>query len=130
GEPRSWRVGEAFEQVAHHFLRRIARPLPGSAMLLHCLHLTKTRRSRYDHYMLGLHDAMKADRRYQAGVKYTAIDFPPGASWLVYTDQVSHAAMAGRCAFEQTFYLPVSAMVDESGSPLRTLERLLHRPLI
>ena len=57
-------------------------------------------------------------------------EFTPGSTWLVYTDQVSHAAMAGQYAFEQTFYLPVSGMADPSKSPLRVLERLLRRELV
>jgi 3-deoxy-D-manno-octulosonic acid hydroxylase-like protein len=130
GQLRAWRIGEPFEKVAGRFLQRIAAPLPGTSTLLRLLGITKTRRSLYDHYMLGLHDAMKADVRYQAEVQQTPFDFPAGTTWLVYTDQVSHAAMAGRCAFEQTFYLDVAAMADETKSPLRTLERLLHRPLV
>jgi hypothetical protein len=43
---------------------------------------------------------------------------------MAFTDQVSHAAMSGQYQLEQTFYLPVAAMIDESRSPLRVLERL------
>ncbi len=54
----------------------------------------------------------------------------PGSSWLVYTDQVSHAAMAGQHLFEQTFCLPIEAMGDASTSPLRVLEQLLRQKLV
>ena len=49
---------------------------------------------------------------------------------MAFTDQVSHAAMAGQYQLEQTFYLPVAAMIDESRSPLRILERLKSRRLV
>ena len=35
--------------------------------------------------------------------------------WLAFTDEVSHAAMAGQYQLEQTFLLPVSAMRTSSG---------------
>jgi hypothetical protein len=79
--------------------------------------------------MLQLHDRMKADPEYQAGAEQIAYDFPPGSTWIVFTDQVSHAAMAGQHLLEQTFYLPVTAMLDQTKSPLRILERLTGRAL-
>jgi len=42
---------------------------------------------------------------------------------------VSHAAMAGQYQLEQTFLLPVNAMEDMARSPIRTLERVMGRPL-
>jgi hypothetical protein len=43
---------------------------------------------------------------------------------------VSHAAMAGQYQLEQTFLLPVDAMLDGERSPLRVLERLKERALV
>jgi hypothetical protein len=80
--------------------------------------------------MLGLHDAMKEDTRYQQEAPQARIEFVPGAVWTCFTDSVSHAAMSGQHAFEQTFYLPVGAMVSPALSPLRILEGLLSRPLV
>ena len=57
------------------------------------------------------------------------VDFPAGSAWMAFTDQVSHAAMAGQYQLEQTFLLPVGAMLDEQRSPLRILERLKGRRL-
>ena len=127
--PRLWRAGEPFEQVARTFLPRLRPPVPGSSWLLRFLHVTREHRTPYDHFMLGIHDAMKADQRYQSAVSQTEIAFPPGSTWACYTDAVSHAAMSGQFAFEQTFYLPVSAMQDPGRSPLRILERLFQRTL-
>ncbi len=130
GQSRSWRLGESFEKVAARFLPSLSRPIFGSSQLLRLCQITKSRRSAYDHLMLQLHDCMKADLNYQSQADQIAYDFPPGSTWIVFTDQVSHAAMAGRYALEQTFYLPVTSMMDESKSPLRTLERLTQRKLI
>jgi hypothetical protein len=127
--PRVWRVGESFEQAAAKFMPGIRPPLPGASWLLYRLRIVKGRRTEYDHFMLGIHDRMKSDTAYQAQVPQTQLDIPPGATWACFTDSVSHAAMAGQFAFEQTFYLPVSAMKDPERSPLRVLERLAGRAL-
>jgi hypothetical protein len=127
--PRDWRVGEKFEQLAAKFLPGIKPPLPGAATLLYWMRIVKGRRTAYDHYMLGIHDLMKADQSYQSQVPQTQLAIPPGTTWACYTDSVSHAAMSGQFAFEQTFYLPVSAMKDPERSPLRVLERLVGRTL-
>jgi hypothetical protein len=130
GRPRSWRIGEDFESVARRFASLLRMPLPGAAAWLRLLHVTKSRRSRYDALMLQLHDRMKADAAYQAAVPQTSIDFAPGSTWMAFTDQVSHAAMAGQYQLEQTFLVPVEAMLDERRSPLRILERIVGRSLV
>ena len=127
--PRIWRVGEAFDQAAARFLPGIRRPLPGTSWMLEQLRIVKGRRTEYDHFMLGIHDRMKADQGYQAQVPQTKLSIPPGTTWACFTDSVSHAATSGQFAFEQTFYLPVSAMNDPELSPLRVLERLTGRAL-
>jgi hypothetical protein len=129
GTLRAWRVGEPFEPFAQRFLSAAGRPVPGSAWLLERLGITKGRRSAYDHIMLGLHDRGKLDDAYQQGAPRAEVNFAPGTTWLCFTDQVLHAAMAGHCALEQTFYLPVAAMAEPGCSPLRVLERLAGRDL-
>ena len=126
---RVWRVGEAFERVAERFMPRIRRPLPGYLWLLSQLRVVKGRRTEYDHFMLGIHDAMKRDEVYQTQVPQTRLAIPPGATWACYTDSVSHGAMSGQFALEQTYYLPVDAMRVPERSPLRVLERLVGRKL-
>lgn len=127
--PRVWRVGETFEQAAARFLPGIRPPLPGTSWLLHRLRIIKGRRTEYDHFMLGIHDRMKADQGYQSRVPQTQLSILPGTTWACFTDAVSHAAMSGQFALEQTFYLPVSAMKYPQRSPLRVLERLTGRTL-
>jgi hypothetical protein len=129
GKARTWRIGDHFEHVAQRFASRLRLPWPGSGTLLHLLRLTKARRSAYDALMLQLHDRMKADTDYQAGAPQTRFEFPPESTWMAFTDQVSHAAMAGQFQLEQTFLLPVDAMHDPERSPLRILERVVGRRL-
>jgi hypothetical protein len=130
GETRHWRLGEPFCDVAHRFYPKLRRPLPWAAYLLKYAGLTRDFRTRYDQAMLGLHDAMKRAAHYQHTVPYKDFNFPPGSTWIVFTDAVSHAALSGQHLFEQTFYLPVSAMADQSKAPLRILEALAGRRLV
>ena len=130
GESRFWRVGEPFAHHAGRFLPRTRAMAPGAALAMQALGLTKGRRSAYDNLMLQLHDQSKEDDAYQANAPHWDVSFPAGATWLVFTDGVVHAALGGRYAFEQTFYLPLEAMVDPAASPLKTLERLTGRRLV
>jgi len=130
GRPRNWRVGEPFEDFARRFVPAIRRPWPGSSALLRALRITKARRTAYDHYMLHLHDMGKADLEYQRSAPQQAVDFAPGTTWVVYSDQVLHAAMGGQFMMEQTFYLPPGRQQRPETAPLRVLERLLERPLL
>ena len=129
GRGRSWRIGGDFEGVAQRFAPQLRLPFPGSSVVLALLRVTKTPRTAYDALMLQLHDAMKADDDFQRTSPQTTVDFPAGSTWIAFTDQVSHAATAGQYQLEQTFLLPVDAMLDESRSPLRILERLKGRRL-
>ena len=129
GRPRSWRIGEPFEQVAARFAPAVKSPAPGSLMLMELFRVTRGRRSLYDHYMLGLHDAMKADDQYQRTCPQSNFDFPSQSTWATFTDSVPHAVTSGQHQFEQTFYLDVDGMARQEKSPLRILEKQLGRSL-
>ena len=129
GEARKWRVGEAFEDHARRYLPKITRPLPGSAWLMQATGITKRRRTEYDHVMLQLHDRAKADADFQRNSPQAHVSFAPGTTWVVYSDQVLHAAMGGQHMMEQTFYLDPAQLQQPASSPLHTLERLLGRSL-
>jgi 3-deoxy-D-manno-oct-2-ulosonic acid (Kdo) hydroxylase len=129
GQSRTWRLGDSFESVARRYLPSTRGPVWGVSQLLSLLGITKSRRSAYDHFMLQLHDRMKADLDYQSEVDQIVFEFHAGSTWIAFTDQVSHAAMRGQYALEQTFYLPVTCMLDPSQAPLRILERLAGREL-
>jgi len=130
GRPRTWRVGGEFDAVAGRYVDRLSMPWPGEGRLLQTLRITKSQRSAYDALMLQLHDRMKQDAEFQERSEQETVEFPSGSSWIAFTDQVSHAATAGQYQLEQTFLLPVSAMIDERRSPLRVLERLTGRRLV
>lgn len=129
GQPRVWRIGEPFADHAQRFFPRAARPLPGWAWLLERLGITKARRTAYDHYMGQLHDLAKADAEYQQSAPQLTFEFPAGSSWVVYSDQAPHAAMAGQFMLEQTFYLDPERLVNPETSPLCILESLAGRSL-
>lgn len=129
-EPRVWHVGEAFTHVMKRFSPQIPTYNPIQAKLLQWIKATKTLRSPYDHYMLKLHDTMKLDDHYQATVTKQRIEFPANSTWVVFTDHVSHAALSGQFLLEQTFYLPVEAMVDPKSSPLKQWETELNSAMI
>jgi len=130
GEDRVWRIGEPFETVALQFLPKISRPLPLSRTLLEKLKITKSYRTEYDHIMLHMHDNMKKNLTYQQQAAQIELRLPPQTSWIVQTDIVSHAALSGQHLLEQTFYLPIEAMIDPDRSPLKILERLTKRNLL
>jgi hypothetical protein len=129
GLPRAWRVGEPFEPFAMRYRAQLRRPLPGSARLLKMLGVTKAVRTEYDALMLQLHDLAKADSEYQRASPQLAIDFMPGTTWVVFSDQVLHAAIGGQHMLEQTFYLDPGDQQNASKSPLAILERLTGRRL-
>lgn len=130
GKPRVWRVGEPFPDMAARLLPRARRQLPGEAALLHALHVTKRRRSEFDHFMLQLHDRVKADADYQRDMPQQRVAFAAGSSWIVFSDQVLHAVESGSMLLEQTWLLPVAAMRRPEHAPLRVLERMTGRALV
>jgi len=129
GKGRHWHLGEPFEAVIQHFFPKLKNPLPGSRKLLHWAGITKSYRSLYDHYMLLIHDNMKLNEAYQQNVEKLSFHFPAGSSWIIMSDCVSHAALAGQHLLEQTFYLPINAMRFPEVSPKNVLERYLGKSL-
>jgi 3-deoxy-D-manno-oct-2-ulosonic acid (Kdo) hydroxylase len=130
GVARVWRVGEAFEAHARRFAPAARSLAPGEAWLLDAVGVTRSRRTVYDQLMLQIHDRAKLSEAYQGGAPAREIAFPPGATWMVYTDSVVHAAIAGRFALEQTFYLPPQAMAVPAAAPVAVLERIMGRALL
>ena len=122
-KPRVWKIGENFSVLFAQFAERLRRPFLFKKYLLHALKLTKSVRSDYDDLMLQLHNKMKGDMDYQQRAQQQRVELPAGATWIVFTDCVSHAALAGQYCLEQTFLLPVAAMEDPARSPLKILEK-------
>ena len=130
GGLRRWQVGEPFEDFAKAFLPRAQPHLPGKSWLLGKLGVTRGQRSPYDEIMLSLHNAAKLDAAFQKNSPQQAASFAPGTCWMVFTDQVLHAALGGEFALEQTFHFDVSQMSDPAHAPLKVLERLSGRTLV
>ena len=95
-EPRVWRVGATFGEVAARFAPQLPPYSAFKARALQMLQVTKSLRSAYDHQMLELHDAMKADMQWQADCPQLTVPFAPGSTWVCFSDQTSHAVMSGQ----------------------------------
>jgi len=129
GTARQWRVGPDFETYAKNFLPHVSSLPPGAATLLALTGITKTRRTAYDQLMLGLHDAAKRDLAWQDTSPARDVSFLPGQVWMVFTDQTPHAALAGRNALEQSFYVAPDVMTAPEQTPLAVLSRLTGRDM-
>ncbi len=124
GRPRVWRVGEPFDAMVKKYLPQAKNMFPGQASLMHKLGITKRKRTPYDQLMLQLHDLVKADMDYQRNAPQQSVNFMPGTTWIVYSDQVLHAAMSGQYMMEQTFHLPPEALYRPETSPIKVLEAI------
>lgn len=129
GAPRVWHVGEPFPDMARRVLPKVKEPSAFQPWLLAAVGATRGLRSRYDNLMLGLHDEAKLDDDYQASARDIEFAFPPGSTWLCFTDEVMHAALTGQYVLEQTFHLKVKVMVEPQRAPIRVLEEMMGKRL-
>jgi hypothetical protein len=88
------------------------------------------KRSPYDDFMMRFHNFLKENATFQAECRKEYLQFPPGSSWMVYTDMVPHAVLSGQYALEQTFLVEHAAMVNPQSSPLSVLESMTHTALV
>lgn len=86
-------------------------------------------RSPYDAFMLHFHDWLKANVEYQRTCTKYRFELPPGSTWLVFTDIVPHAVLAGRLAFEQTVIVSRKSLADPARAPSAILEKIAGRVL-
>jgi len=135
---RVWMVGERFPKLAERFAEqaglkgftRQSRALEGLKKGLRRLALPVLDRSPYDRFMLHFHDWLKENSEFQKQAEgKERLEFPPMATWLVFTDGVPHAALSGQFAMEQTFIIPVGALVAPEAAPIRVLERISGRTM-
>jgi 3-deoxy-D-manno-oct-2-ulosonic acid (Kdo) hydroxylase len=125
---RVWNVGEPF----HDFLPKVMRKKrigPSTSRLARVLAHMASKiglpvpdRSPYDEFMLYLHNWLKENSDFQQNAPKQKLVFPPGSSWIVYTDGLLHAAMSGQYALEQTFIIPREALVTPQVAPCQVLE--------
>ena len=137
-QPRNWLTTERFPALAEKFakdagLEEIARSGNAGGSFLNTLKravgLKVVERSAYDKFMLRFHDYLKENNDFQENCDKIHIAFPPMATWMCYTDSVPHAVLSGQYALEQTFIIPVRALIHPEKSPIRVLEKLAGRPL-
>jgi hypothetical protein len=132
---RDWMITEPFPCILERFTpSKIPPPRLDGAMrragkrVAQSLGLGKLlpqlKRSPYDEFMMQLHNTMKEDTAFQQSCTRELISFPSGSSWMVYTETVPHAVLAGQFALEQTFLVDPCAMVLPQSSPLAILEKL------
>ena len=135
---RVWGTSDAFEVIAKQYamkagLREVTGwPAGARRSLLRIAKSVGLRcpdRSAYDDFMLGFHHFLKCQEDFQKnGQMHTAV-FPPGSSWISFTDQVAHKALSGQYALEQTCIVPYQAMDQPELSPVAVLEKLAGRRL-
>jgi len=136
-DARVWRSGGTFEDLAPRFasasglLRRARRQGLGGRVLSlgRALGLPVTVRSPYDRFMLSFHHFLKESRAFQEEGGKATLEFPAGSTWMVFTDMVSHAVLAGRYALEQTFIVSRASLALPDKAPIAILERIAGAPL-
>lgn len=140
-ESRKWITSDGFAALASKYAHAVG--IPTSVRYDWKSHLKRTfqkilkkagvkvpLRSPYDHFMLKMHNFLKENEEFQKTCIKDHWDFPPGCCWAVFTDQVSHAALAGQYALEQTFLIPKNFLLFPEKSPLAVLEQLSGNNLV
>ncbi len=134
---RVWTTSQTFEAIGPQFAKSIGLPRPRSAnplargvrSIASALRIPGAHRPPYDNFMHRCHNAMKEDANFRESCPKQRWEFPPGSSWIVFTDCVSHAVLEGQYALEQTFLISRQAMVEPEKSPIAILERIAGYPL-
>jgi hypothetical protein len=137
---RDWVVGDPFASVVRQFAPGDIAPLPDNALSRAAKGLGRAvglgaaipsiKRSPYDDFMMRFHNFLKENARFQAECAKYPWRFPAGSSWMVYTDTVPHAVLAGQYALEQTLLVEPEALVAPETSPLKVLEAMAGTPLV
>ncbi|HEV8306440.1 MAG TPA: Kdo hydroxylase family protein [Methylomirabilota bacterium] len=130
--PRVWLTGGTLEELAARFatssglLERARRGGLGRRLrgLARAVRLPVTIRSPYDDFMLSFHNFLKENAAYQQEDAKTRLVFPPGSTWIVFTDMVSHAVLSGQFALEQTVIVARESLALPEKAPIAILERL------
>jgi 3-deoxy-D-manno-oct-2-ulosonic acid (Kdo) hydroxylase len=137
---RDWVVGDPFATIVKQFAPGDIAPAPDTAMSRAAKGLGRAiglgaaipsiKRSPYDDFMMRFHNFLKENSRFQAECAKYPWQFPAGSSWMVYTDTVPHAVLAGQYALEQTLLVKPEALVAPETSPLKVLEGIAGTALV
>jgi hypothetical protein len=141
-QSRVWVTGESFHRMAPKYaepagLKEFAaaaqspftRTREKFVRILAAAGLPLADRSAYDRFMLHFHDWLKENPEFQHSTSHVRSEFPPGCTWLVFTDGVPHAALSGRFALEHTYIVPRSALVAPEVAPISVLEKVCGKKL-
>jgi len=135
---RIWNTTDKFDSLSRQYadaagLRKIANESVFSRTVQSWgqkLGLRGMGRTPYDMFMLRFHDYLKENSKFQADCPKIRLEFPPLATWLVFTDGVPHSVLSGQYAIEQTFLIPPEALVAPQYAPYRILESLAGTSLV
>lgn len=138
---RDWVTGQPFAKVLPQFVPgKLPAPQPANAAANAGKKLAQAtglaglvpqwKRGPYDEFMMRLHNIMKEDADFQKSCAKEYFNFPPGSSWIVYTETTPHAVLAGQYALEQTFLVDPQAMVTLESSPVAVLEKMAGAKLV
>jgi len=137
-KPRNWVVTDPFPVIAEKYARAagLEQIAAGgqlrnrSARLLKSFGFPVVPRSPYDRFMLHFHEYLKRNADFQANCPKYAFGFPPGSTWLTFTDVVPHSVHSGQHALEQTFIVARSSLSNRENAPVAVLERMCQRALV
>jgi hypothetical protein len=93
------------------------------ARLLGWCRLGGRQRSPYDTFMLRMHNYLKWNDDYQQNSDRCTWRFTPGSAWLVLTDTVPHAVLAGRYALEHSYFIAPDSLELPEESPAALLRQ-------
>lgn len=138
---RDWVVGEPFPRLVGALTPgKMALPRPDGMAARAGKRLAQVtglaslapqwKRTPYDEFMIRLHNSMKEDADFQRECRKEEIRFAPGSSWMVFTETVPHAVIAGQYALEQTLLVEPEATVVPDSAPVAVLEAMAGARLV
>lgn len=136
--PRIWITSDPFETLARQYAAEVGIPQrPDSKAKLRqkairalsAIGLPVVDRPPYDRFMLKFHHFLKENEAFQRDCPKDRWEFPPGSSWIVFTDTTSHACLSGQFALEQTFIVRRRSLLAPEKAPIAILERMAGFPL-
>jgi 3-deoxy-D-manno-oct-2-ulosonic acid (Kdo) hydroxylase len=136
--PRVWITSDPFEDLATQYAHQaglsrprgsLARWRHNSLSMLSRVGLPIAPRPEYDEFMLRFHHFLKESTEFQQHCRKERWEFPPGATWIVFTDTTSHSCISGQYALEQTFFVSRDSLAWPEKAPIAILERMTGRSL-
>jgi hypothetical protein len=136
--PRVWVTSDPFEALARRYAREVGLPerpgvigrlRDGAMAALAATGLPVVNRPPYDRFMLRFHHFLKENAEFQRLCHKDRWEFPPGSSWIVFTDTASHACLSGQYALEQTVIVRHESLVYPEKAPISVLGELAGFPL-